>query len=87
MQHPEACDFAPRSETCGACRGREQEPCRFSGRGTDPDEVEIGMPVEMVTRRIQERGPQGQGYLVYGYELRPVLPAVTQRRASGNTLS
>lgn len=39
----------------------------------DPDEVEIGMPVEMVTRRLQERGPHGQGYLVYGYKFRPVL--------------
>jgi len=37
----------------------------------DPDEVEIGMPVEMVTRRIQEKGPHG--YLVYGYKFRPVL--------------
>jgi len=43
----------------------------------DPDEVEIGMPVEMVTRRIQEKGPQG--YLVYGYKFRPVL---RQRKAS-----
>jgi len=39
----------------------------------DPDEVEIGMPVEMVTRRLQERGPREQGYLVYGYKFRPVL--------------
>ncbi len=37
----------------------------------DPDEVEIGMPVEMVTRRLQEKGPHG--YLVYGYKFRPVL--------------
>lgn len=37
----------------------------------DPDEVEIGLPVEMVTRRIQEKGPHG--YLVYGYKFRPVL--------------
>jgi len=43
----------------------------------DPDEVEIGMPVEMVTRRLQEKGPHG--YLVYGYKFRPVLE---QRRAS-----
>jgi hypothetical protein len=44
-------------------------------------------PVEMVTRRLQERGPQGQGYLVYGYKFRPVLiPKAEQiaahRRAS-----
>ena len=37
----------------------------------DADEVEIGMPVEMVTRRLQEKGPHG--YLVYGYKFRPVL--------------
>ena len=37
----------------------------------DPDEVEIGLPVEMVTRRLQEKGPHG--YLVYGYKFRPVL--------------
>jgi scaffold protein (connect acetoacetyl-CoA thiolase and HMG-CoA synthase) len=43
----------------------------------DADEVEIGMPVEMVTRRLQEKGPHG--YLVYGYKFRPVLE---QRRAS-----
>gem|GEM_PF-4082825 len=30
------------------------------------------MPVEMVTRRLQERGGE-QGYLVYGYKFRPVL--------------
>ncbi|HWW94960.1 MAG TPA: Zn-ribbon domain-containing OB-fold protein [Vicinamibacteria bacterium] len=36
-----------------------------------PD-VTIGLPVEMVTRRLQEHGPQG--YLVYGYKFRPVLP-------------
>jgi uncharacterized OB-fold protein len=29
------------------------------------------MRVEMVTRRIQEKGPRG--YLVYGYKFRPVL--------------
>lgn len=43
----------------------------------DPDEVEIGMPVEMVTRRLQEKGPHG--YLVYGYKFRPLLQ---ERRAS-----
>jgi uncharacterized OB-fold protein len=37
----------------------------------DPGEVEIGLPVEMVTRRLQEHGPHG--YLVYGYKFRPLL--------------
>jgi uncharacterized OB-fold protein len=37
----------------------------------DPDDIEIGMPVEMVTRRIKDHGPQG--LLVYGYKFRPAL--------------
>jgi uncharacterized OB-fold protein len=45
----------------------------------DPDEVEIGMPVEMVTRRLQEKGPHG--YLVYGYKFRPPLAPA---RAAGS---
>lgn len=43
----------------------------------DPEEIEIGMPVEMVTRRIREHGPHG--YLVYGYKFRPL---VSQRAVS-----
>jgi len=35
-------------------------------------EVAIGMPVEMVTRRIKEDGGK-QGMLVYGYKFRPVM--------------
>jgi uncharacterized protein len=56
-----------------------EEGARVTAQLTDvdPDEVEIGMPVEMVTRRLQEKGPHG--YLVYGYKFRPVL---TERRAS-----
>jgi uncharacterized OB-fold protein len=34
--------------------------------------VEIGMPVEMVTRRIREDGDE-RGMLVYGYKFRPLL--------------
>lgn len=34
-------------------------------------EVHIGMPVEMVTRRLREDGPNG--IVVYGYKFRPVL--------------
>ena len=37
----------------------------------DPEAIAIGMPVEMVTRRLQEQGPRG--YLVYGYKFRPPL--------------
>ena len=36
------------------------------------DEVKIGMPVEMVTRRLRQDGDE-RGLLVYGYKFRPVL--------------
>lgn len=35
-------------------------------------EVEIGMPVEMVTRRIRSDGDE-RGMLIYGYKFRPVM--------------
>ena len=38
--------------------------------GAEP--VAIGMPVEMVTRRIRSDGDE-RGMLVYGYKFRPVL--------------
>ena len=38
--------------------------------GEDP--VEIGAPVEMVTRRLRQDGDE-RGLLVYGYKFRPVL--------------
>jgi len=37
----------------------------------DIDEVYIGMPVEMVTRRLREYGESGM--IVYGYKFRPRL--------------
>jgi uncharacterized OB-fold protein len=43
----------------------------------DPDDVQIGMPVEMVTRKLRTDGEEGM--IVYGYKFRPqvqqVLPA------------
>jgi len=39
--------------------------------GVDADEVDIGMPVEMVTRKMREYGEDG--VIVYGYKFRPVL--------------
>ena len=36
------------------------------------EQVQIGMPVEMVTRRIRQDGDE-RGILVYGYKFRPVL--------------
>ncbi len=37
------------------------------------EKVEIGMPVEMVTRRLRDDGKRGM--IVYGYKFRPTLPA------------
>jgi uncharacterized OB-fold protein len=34
--------------------------------------VEIGMPVEMVTRRIRQDGDE-RGMIVYGYKFRPLM--------------
>lgn len=36
-----------------------------------PGEVEIGMPVEMVTRKLRTDGDEGM--IVYGYKFRPIL--------------
>ena len=45
---------------------------------TDVDGVDlrIGMPVEMVTRKIQENS--AHGYIVYGYKFRPLLSNTTE---------
>jgi hypothetical protein len=40
----------------------------------DPDSVEIGLPVEMVTRKLRDDGEQG--VIVYGYKFRPKIEAV-----------
>jgi len=37
----------------------------------DRDQVHIGMPVEMVTRKLAEEGEEG--IILYGYKFRPVL--------------
>jgi uncharacterized protein len=36
------------------------------------DRVDIGTPVEMVTRRLRSDGDE-RGMLVYGYKFKPVL--------------
>jgi hypothetical protein len=36
-------------------------------------EVEIGMPVEMVTRKIRTQGDEG--LIIYGYKFRPQMAA------------
>jgi hypothetical protein len=35
------------------------------------EKIEIGMPVEMVTRRVRDDGDKGT--IVYGYKFRPVI--------------
>ena len=35
----------------------------------DPNEVKMGMPVEMVTRKLREDGEEGM--IIYGYKFRP----------------
>ena len=35
--------------------------------------VEIGMPVEMVTRKLKVDGDNERGVIIYGYKFRPVL--------------
>lgn len=54
---------------------RLEEGPLITAQLTDVDtaEVEIGMPVEMVTRRMREYGQDG--VIVYGYKFRPMLEA------------
>jgi len=42
----------------------------------DGEQIEIGTPVEMVTRRLRSDGDE-RGLLVYGYKFRPVLQQQT----------
>ncbi len=40
----------------------------------DTDNIQIGMPVEMVTRKLYAEGDEGT--IVYGYKFRPALASV-----------
>ena len=40
----------------------------------DSDELQIGMKVEMVTRKLREDGDEGM--IVYGYKFRPAVEAL-----------
>jgi uncharacterized OB-fold protein len=42
----------------------------------DGQDVAIGTPVEMVTRRLRQDGDE-RGLIVYGYKFRPVLQSVS----------
>jgi hypothetical protein len=52
---------------------RLEEGPMVTAQLTDVDnaDVRIGMPVEMVTRKLREEGAEGQ--IIYGYKFRPVL--------------
>jgi uncharacterized OB-fold protein len=41
----------------------------------DADQISIGMPVEMVTRKVQSGGEEGA--IVYGYKFRPIVQPAT----------
>jgi uncharacterized OB-fold protein len=41
----------------------------------EPQEISIGMPVEMVTRKLRQEGEQG--VIVYGYKFRPRVTVPT----------
>jgi uncharacterized OB-fold protein len=49
-----------------------EDGTRIQAQITDTDFVEIGMPVEMVTRKIKD-ATNDQGILVYGYKFRPII--------------
>lgn len=52
---------------------RLEEGPMITAQLTDVDsgQVEIGMPVEMVTRRVQSSGEEGT--ILYGYKFRPMI--------------
>ncbi len=60
-----------------------EEGMKVTAQLTDVEapEVHVGMPVEMVTRRLQEKGERG--YLVYGYKFRPALARPTVHAGGG----
>ena len=48
--------------------------CHFKGNtltDIEPKDAVIGMPVEMVIRKISEEGVKG--VIIYGYKFRPVM--------------
>jgi uncharacterized OB-fold protein len=55
---------------------RLEESSLFSAQFADvgTDRVSVGMPVEMVTRKVH--GGNGRGVTVYGYKSRPAVASV-----------
>jgi uncharacterized protein len=66
-------DFAP--YTIGLIKLAEgpMVTAQLTDLGADP--VEIGMPVEMVTRKLRTDGDE-RGIIIYGYKFRPLEPPV-----------
>jgi len=62
-------EFAP--YTVGLIKLEEGPIVTAQLTDVDNDKVQIGMPVEMVTRKLREDGDRGM--LVYGYKFRPRL--------------
>ena len=62
-----------------------QEGPLITGRFTDmdPDELEIGLKVESVTRKWGEdlrTGPRGEAQIIYGFAFRKPVASVTRER-------
>lgn len=66
-------DFAP--YTVALVRLEEGPMVTAQLTDIENEAVEIGLPVEMVTRRLRSDGDE-RGMLVYGYKFRPVLSKV-----------
>jgi hypothetical protein len=73
-------NFPPR-KICPQCKENPQHPVNFTGTGEvysyatvyeAPEGFDtIGMKVEMVTRKLREKGDSG--LIIYGYKFRPLL--------------
>jgi uncharacterized OB-fold protein len=82
------CDYKifPPRDVCPNCGDEAKEHYTFSGKGEvysyttvyeaptgyDSNALEIGMPVEMVTRKMRNDGDE-RGLIVYGYKFRPLF--------------
>lgn len=63
-----------------------EEGVRLTAQLTDvdPEDVRIGMVVEMVIRRLQAE--QEQGLIVYGYKFRPPIARLAQDHPTGGNM-
>jgi uncharacterized protein len=70
--HQPACGFPKGSQMMAAIIDLD-DGVRLTAQLTDaePEEMSVGMPVEMVVRRL--RTDNGDGPILYAYKFRPVL--------------